>query len=105
MSLIPVFNITSPWAHTESELGVLSVHRKACEICSSLVQEEKSKKNYFSSHKLPKQLLTSFWSQGVKHFIIQDTYQYVEPPCTFKTPFSLCGIRLIKFLTVYVLIL
>jgi hypothetical protein len=23
------------------------------------------KKNYFSSHKLPKQQLTSFWSQGI----------------------------------------
>jgi hypothetical protein len=27
--------------------------RKACEICSSLVQKNKLKKNYFSSHKLP----------------------------------------------------
>jgi hypothetical protein len=25
MRLIPVFNKNSPWAHTESELGVLSV--------------------------------------------------------------------------------
>jgi hypothetical protein len=28
MSLIPVFNKKIPWAHTESELGVLGVHRK-----------------------------------------------------------------------------
>jgi hypothetical protein len=28
--------------------------RKACEICSSLGQKKKLKKNYFSSHKLPK---------------------------------------------------
>jgi hypothetical protein len=38
---------------------------KACEICSPLVQKKKLKKNYFSSHKLPKQQLTSFWSQGI----------------------------------------
>jgi hypothetical protein len=38
---------------------------KACEICSSLVQNKKLilKKN--SSHKLPKQQSTSFWSQGI----------------------------------------
>jgi hypothetical protein len=28
MSLILVFNTNSRWAHTESELGVLGVHRK-----------------------------------------------------------------------------
>jgi hypothetical protein len=39
--------------------------RKACEICSSLVQKKKINKNYFSSHKLPKQQSTSFWSQGI----------------------------------------
>jgi hypothetical protein len=45
--------------------------QKACELCSSLVQMKKWKKKYFSSHKLPKQQSTSFWSQGilgVKHF-------------------------------------
>jgi hypothetical protein len=39
--------------------------RKACEICSSLIQKKKLKKIYFSSHKLPKQQSTSFWSQGI----------------------------------------
>jgi hypothetical protein len=39
--------------------------QKACEICSSLVQKKKLKKKYFSSDKLPKQQLTSFWSQGI----------------------------------------
>jgi hypothetical protein len=39
--------------------------RKACEICSSLVQKKKLKKIYFSSHKLSKQQSTSFWSQGI----------------------------------------
>jgi hypothetical protein len=38
---------------------------KACEICSSLVQKKKLKKNKISSHKLPKQQSTSFWSQGI----------------------------------------
>jgi hypothetical protein len=38
---------------------------KACEICSSLIQKKKLKKKYFSSHKLPKQQSTSFWSQGI----------------------------------------
>jgi hypothetical protein len=28
MSLIPIFNKNSPWAHTELELGVLGVHGK-----------------------------------------------------------------------------
>jgi hypothetical protein len=39
--------------------------RKACEICSSLMEKKKMKKIYFSSHKLPKQQSTSFWSQGI----------------------------------------
>jgi hypothetical protein len=39
--------------------------RKACEICSSLVQKKKLEKNDFSSHKLPKQQSTSFRSQGI----------------------------------------
>jgi hypothetical protein len=47
------------------EIGRAWCSRKACEICSSLVQKKKLKKNYFSSHKLPKQQSTSFWSQGI----------------------------------------
>jgi hypothetical protein len=39
--------------------------RKASEICNSLVQKKKLRKFYFSSHKLPKQQSTSFWSQGI----------------------------------------
>jgi hypothetical protein len=46
-------------------IGRVWCSRKACEICSSLVQKKKVKKNYFSSHKLPKQQSTSFWSQGI----------------------------------------
>jgi hypothetical protein len=60
MSLILVFNKNSPWAHMESELGVLGVHGK---LVKYVVHS--SKKNYFSSHKLPKQQSTSFWSQGI----------------------------------------
>jgi hypothetical protein len=39
--------------------------RKACEICSSLVQKKKKIKKKISSHKLPKQQSTNFWSQGI----------------------------------------
>jgi hypothetical protein len=38
---------------------------KACEMCSSFVQTKKMKKNKNSSCMLPKQQLTSFWSQGI----------------------------------------
>jgi hypothetical protein len=38
---------------------------KACEICSSLVQKKNLKEKRRSSHKLPKQQSTSFWSQGI----------------------------------------
>jgi hypothetical protein len=46
-------------------IGCAWCSRKACEICSSLVQKKKLKKKYFSSHKLPKQQSTNFWSQGI----------------------------------------
>jgi hypothetical protein len=36
-------------------IGCAWCFQKACRICSSLVQKKKLKKNYFSSHKLPKQ--------------------------------------------------
>jgi hypothetical protein len=35
------------------------------------VQKKKLKKNYFSSHKLPKQQSTNFWSQGILGVKIQ----------------------------------
>jgi hypothetical protein len=38
---------------------------KACKICSSLIQKKEMKKNKNSSHKLPKQQMYSFWSQGI----------------------------------------
>jgi hypothetical protein len=47
------------------EIGCAWCSEKACEICSSLVQEKKLKKRYFSSLKLPKQQPTSFGFQGI----------------------------------------
>jgi hypothetical protein len=65
MSLIPIFNKTSPQAHTESELGVLGVHGKLVKYVVYLFKKKIEKKNYFSLHKLPKQQSTNFWSQGI----------------------------------------
>jgi hypothetical protein len=71
-------NKNSPRAHTESELDVLGESsRKACEICSSLVQKKKLKKNKISSHKLPKQQSTIFWSQGILGVNISN-YRYLK---------------------------
>jgi hypothetical protein len=39
--------------------------RKACEICSSIVQKKNLKSKYFSSHRLPKEQMTNCWSQGI----------------------------------------
>jgi hypothetical protein len=61
MNLIPVFNKNSPQAHTKSELDVLGVHGKLVKYVVHLCKRKK----YFSSHKLPKQQSTSFWSQGI----------------------------------------
>jgi hypothetical protein len=60
MNLIPVLNKPSPRAHTESELGVLGVHGKLAKYVVHSSKRKKLKKNYFSSHKLPKQQSTSF---------------------------------------------
>jgi hypothetical protein len=65
MSIILVFNKSSPRAHTESELGVLGVHGKLVKYVVHLSKRKKLKKIYFSSHKLPKQQSTNFWSQGI----------------------------------------
>jgi hypothetical protein len=64
MNLILVLNKTSPQAHTESELGTLNVPGK---LVKYVVHSSKKnlKKNYFSSHKLPKQQSTNFWFQGI----------------------------------------
>jgi hypothetical protein len=65
MSLILVFNKNSPRAHTESELGVLGVHGKPVKYVVHLYKKKKLNFFNFSSHKLPKQQSTSFWSQGI----------------------------------------
>jgi hypothetical protein len=64
MSLILVFNKSLPRAHTESELGVLGVHGKLVKYVVHLFIKKKIKKK-ISSHKLPKQQWTSFWSQAI----------------------------------------
>jgi hypothetical protein len=64
-SLILVFNKNSPQAHTESELGVLGVHGKLVKYVVHSSKRKNWKKYYFSSHKLPKQQSTSFWSQRI----------------------------------------
>jgi hypothetical protein len=54
-----------PRIYGQNKLFFENPAQKACEICSSLIQKKKLKKIYFSSHKLPKQQSTSFWSQGI----------------------------------------
>jgi hypothetical protein len=46
---------------------LIEVMLKAYEICSSLFQKKKieKKRNIFSSYKLPKLQLTSFWFEGL----------------------------------------
>jgi hypothetical protein len=65
MSLILVFQQKFATGSYGVGIGRAWCSRKAYEICSSLVEKKNLKKNYFSSHKLPKQQLTSFWSQGI----------------------------------------
>jgi hypothetical protein len=77
MSLILVFNKNSPRAHTESELGVLGVHGKLVKYVVHLSKRKKMKKNCFSSHKLPKQQSTSFWSQGILGIKVYTLYSGV----------------------------
>jgi hypothetical protein len=58
--------------------------RKACAICSSLVQKKKMKKYYFSSHKLPKQQLTSFKSQGILGVKNQTQLDFIVMRCSLQ---------------------
>jgi hypothetical protein len=70
MNLILALNKNSSRAHTESELDVLGVHGKLVKYVVHSSRKKKMKKNYFSSHMLPKQQSTNFWSQrilGVNH--------------------------------------
>jgi hypothetical protein len=65
MSLIPVLNKTSPQVHMELELDMLGNLGKLVKYVVHLFKRKKMKKNDFSSLKLPKQQLISFWSQGI----------------------------------------
>jgi hypothetical protein len=65
MSLIHVFNKNLPQGHTELELDVLGLHGKLVKYVVHLSKRKIILKDFFSSHKLPKQQLTSFWSQGI----------------------------------------
>jgi hypothetical protein len=65
MSLIPIFNKNSPRAHMELELDVLGVHRKLMKYVVNSSKRKIWNLFFFSSHKLPKQQSTSFWSQGI----------------------------------------
>jgi hypothetical protein len=47
------------------QIGRACCSRKACEICSSLVQKRELEKRKNSSQKLPKQQSTSFWYEGI----------------------------------------
>jgi hypothetical protein len=46
----------------ELELDVLDVHKKLVKYVVHSSKRKKLKRKYFSSHKLPKQQLTNFWS-------------------------------------------
>jgi hypothetical protein len=47
MRLIPFFNKTSPWAHAESELDMLGVHRKVVKYVVHLSKRKNLKKLLF----------------------------------------------------------
>jgi hypothetical protein len=47
MSLIPVFNKTSPWAYTESELDVLGIDGKLVKYVVHLSRRKNWKKIFF----------------------------------------------------------
>jgi hypothetical protein len=62
------------------KIGCAWCSRKACEIRSSLIQKKILEKTYFSSHKLPKQQSTSFWSQGILGVKVQGPNWMHLPP-------------------------
>jgi hypothetical protein len=66
------WTVLATWLEQNFTMGLYGVgighawySRNAREICSSLVQIKKLKKNYFSPHKLPRSQSTNFWSQGI----------------------------------------
>jgi hypothetical protein len=65
MNLILVLNNTLSLAHTKLELDMLGVLGKLVKYVVYLSKRKNCIKNYFSSHKLSKQQMTNFWSQGI----------------------------------------
>jgi hypothetical protein len=59
MSLIPFFNKTSPWAHTESELDVLGVHGKLVKYVVHLSKRKNCK------------MINKFFTQAIQTTIDQ----------------------------------
>jgi hypothetical protein len=57
--------------------------QKACEILVHLSKRKKIEKKLFSSHKLPKQQLTNFWSQGILGIKVKDVISKVKWPISF----------------------
>jgi hypothetical protein len=53
MSLIPIFNKTSPWAHTELELDVLGIHGKLVKYVVHLCKRKKEKENKINHTSCP----------------------------------------------------
>jgi hypothetical protein len=60
-----ILNKNSPWVHTKLELDVLGVVKKLVKYVVHLSKRKSWKKDYFSSHRLPKHQKTNFWSQGI----------------------------------------
>jgi hypothetical protein len=65
MNLQPILNKNLPWAHMELEYDILGVGGKLVKYVVHFSKRKSWKKIYFSFHRLPKQQLTSFWSQGI----------------------------------------
>ena len=68
------FLSTLPLSHWGSFSHMAWCSRKACEVCSLLIEKKKLKTNYFSLHKLPKLQSPSFWSWGILE-VEDDSYQ------------------------------
>jgi hypothetical protein len=67
---------------------MLGVHGKLVKYVVHSSKRKKINKNYFSSHKLPKQQSTSFWSQGilgVKGYTIEVTFDGRNSVMMFKS--------------------
>jgi hypothetical protein len=64
MNLIPIFNKTSPQAHTKSELDVLDVHGKLVKYVVHLSKKKIEKKKTLFIQAV-QTAINQFWSQGI----------------------------------------